>query len=252
LKHLSRTSRLPLRFLRRFPVLLFALPGLALGTVAVRALAQQPAPAAASPTSSASAQSADSSQDAEQQELDRFLHAPMVAKIGRKMGLGVETTARIFEAINFAIVFLAIVLPLARYLPRILQNRRETLNRDIQTARAATADAGARLSAIEAQLAGLAGEIARFRTQVEQESLEDEKRIKASLAEESTRILTAAEQEIAAAAAQARRGLRHFAADLAIGQAEKQLVLTPETDRALISEFIGEVGRNGAGKGGAN
>ena len=54
---------------------------------------------------------------------------------------------------------------------------------------------------------------------MEQESLEDEKRIKAALEEESARIVAAAEQEIGAAAAQAKRGLRNFAADLAIEQA---------------------------------
>ena len=59
-----------------------------------------------------------------------------------------------------------------------------------------------------------------------------------------------AAQEITVAAAQARRGLRHFAADLAIEQAAKQLVLTPETDRALISEFVREAttGVNGGHK----
>jgi F-type H+-transporting ATPase subunit b len=164
----------------------------------------------------------------------------------------VETTARIFEAINFLVIFLAIAIPLGRFLPGLLRKRRATLSHDIQTAREATADANKRLSAVEAQLAGLDEEIKKFRAQVEQESLEDEKRIKASLAEESARILAAAEQEIAAAAAQARRGLRTFAADLAIAQAEKQLVLTVETDRALISEFIGDVAKNGGSKGGSN
>ena len=92
----------------------------------------------------------------------------------------------------------------------------------------------------------------KFRAQVEQESLEDEKRIKAALSEESARIVAAAEQEIGVAAAQARRGLRNFAADLAIEQAAKQLALTPETDRALIAEFVAGVAADGTGKGGKN
>ena len=60
-------------------------------------------------------------------------------------------------------------------------------------------------------------------------------------------MVSAAEQEIVSAAAQARRGLQRFAADLAIEQGTKQLVLTPETDRALIAEFI-----KSADKGGLN
>jgi F-type H+-transporting ATPase subunit b len=47
------------------------------------------------------------------------------------------------------------------------------------------------------------------------------------------------------AAAQARRGLRNFAANLAIDQAAKQLVLSPETDKALIAEFVGDVVKGG-------
>jgi F-type H+-transporting ATPase subunit b len=256
LKPIARKSLLLSRISWILPVLLLAVLT-AMVAAPHRAVAQSPdaQPAHASAANSGSLASGEtnlSKQTEEQQELDVFRHAPIVAKIGQKMGLDVETTARIFEFLNFAVIFLAIVIPLAIYLPRILRNRRQVLSREIEAARQATADANARLKAVEAQLAGLAGEIAKFRTQVEQESLEDEKRIKATLEEETARIVATAEQEIAAAAAQARRGLRHFAADLAIGQAEKQLVLTPETDRALISEFISEAGRNGAGKGGTN
>jgi F-type H+-transporting ATPase subunit b len=46
--------------------------------------------------------------------------------------------------------------------------------------------------------------------------------------------------------------LRHFAADLAIDQAVKKLVLTPETDRELIAEFVNETGRDGMHGGGKN
>lgn len=254
---LKSTTLQDLRSFWKLPRTLLAVFLVALAAVLLlprHAVGQHPAPPSDSSAADAAAspKEAGPAQNDEQKELDVFRHAPIVAKIGHKMGLDVETTAKIFEALNFAIIFFAIVIPLVRFVPRILRNRSQTLNRDIQAARTATADAQARLSAVEAQLAGLAGEIAKFRTQVEQDSLEDEKRIKASIEEETVRIVAAAEQEIAAAAAQARRGLRHFAADLAIGQAEKQLVLTAETDRALISEFISDVNRNGAAKGGKN
>ena len=61
-----------------------------------------------------------------------------------------------------------------------------------------------------------------------------------------------AEQELNAVVTQAKRGLRSFAADLAIGQAEKQIALTPETDRALIAEFVAGVAGDGQSKGGKN
>jgi F-type H+-transporting ATPase subunit b len=137
-------------------------------------------------------------------------------------------------------------------MPKILHKRSQTLSQDLKTARVATADAQARLSAVEAKLAGLGEEMQKFRAQIEQESLEDEKRIMGAIGEESARIIQAAEQEIGAAAAHAKRGLRNFAADLAIEQAEKQLKLTPETDRALIAEFVSGVAGDGRGKGGQN
>lgn len=165
----------------------------------------------------------------------------------------IEQTARTFEWINAAIILLCIIIPLARFLPKVIRKRQITLSHNLETARKTSADANARLSAVEAQLSRLDQEIAKIRAQVEEESKQDEVRIKASIEEERARIVAAAEQEISAAAAHARRGLRHFAADLAIEQAAKQLVLTPETDRALIAEFISEAqnGGNGA-RGGKN
>lgn len=236
-----RAFGLPFSFLFLAAVLFaatFALPR--------HAAAQDSAPAA---SSSQAAQNEDTptTPSDEQKELNVYRHSPLVAKIGQKMGMDVETTAKVFEAANFLIILLAIVIPIVRIVPKMLRKRSETLSHDIQTAREATADANTRLSAVEAKLAGLDAEIQKYRAQIEQESQEDEKRIKASIGEESARIVAAAEQEITMAAAQARRGLRHFAADLAITQAEKQLVLTPETDRALIDEFIAS-----AGKGGSN
>jgi F-type H+-transporting ATPase subunit b len=137
---------------------------------------------------------------------------------------------------------------LFRILPKTLRNRSEKVRAGIESARKMTEDANARLSAIEAKLAGLDGEIAQIRAQVEVESREDEKRIKSTIKEESARIVTAAEQEIGSAAAQARRSLRHFAADLAIEEAAKQLTITPETDRALIAEFLGDTSVQGGRK----
>jgi F-type H+-transporting ATPase subunit b len=230
------------------PLFLFAALAFTVLAVPHRLCAQDSTPAATSPAD----QGVQTAVSEEKKELDSFTHAPMVAKIGHVFGLSVDTTANIFLLLNFAIIFFAIVIPLAKIMPRVLRGRKETLSQNLRTAREATEDAKSRLSAVEAKLAGLGEEIARFRAQVEQDSLEDEKRIRASLAEESARIVAAAEQEIAAAASQARRGLRNFAADLAISHAEKQLVLTPETDRALIGEFIIQVSTSGPGKGEKN
>jgi F-type H+-transporting ATPase subunit b len=189
-------------------------------------------------------------QKSEADSNDVYLHSPMVRTMARMLHLDVETAARIFEGINFGVIVLAAGFLLFRWLPKTLRNRAEKVHSGIESARKVTEDAYARLSAIEAKLSGLDGEIAQIRTQVEVESREDEKRIKSTIKEESARIVAAAAQEMEATAAQARRSLRHFAADLAIEQAAKQLAITPETDRALIAEFLGDTAVKPAPKGG--
>lgn len=239
------------------PLSIVLLSVLAVGILSsVRSFAQEqpPAQASASQDQAAPAFKPDAApgqvKKEEAEEDNVYRHTKLVESLSKMFHLDVETTARLFEWTNFAIIALCIIIPLAKFLPKVIRKRSQTLSQNLEVARKTTADANTRLSAVEAQLSHLDEEIAKIRAQVEEESKLDEQRIKASIGEESARIVAAAEQEITVAAAQARRGLRHFAADLAIEQAAKQLVLTPETDRALISEFVREAttGVNGGHK----
>jgi F-type H+-transporting ATPase subunit b len=182
---------------------------------------------------------------------DIYRHSGVIKASARVLHLSVETTARLFEIVNVAIVILALGIPLYRFIPKYLRQRSEKVSSAIETARKKTEDANARLTAVEAKLAHLDDEIARFRSELEAEMQKDEAHIKAAIEEERARIVASAEQEIGAATAHARRGLRVFAAELAIEKATRQLVLTPETDRALIAEFVRDAGRD-SGRGGAN
>ena len=232
-----------------------------LAAAPLRAAAEKAAAAAGSSTPVASSSAitpatAETPKSEEQQE-QAFLHAPVVQSLARMLHLSLDTTMYLLLGINFAIIMLTIPYAFFRWLPSFwlpnaLRKRREKLRDDLESAHKVTESAQARLSAVEAKLAGLGEEMQKFRAQVEQDSIEDEKRIKVALGEEGARIVAAAEQEIGVAAAQAKRGLRNFAADLAIEQASKQVVLTPETDRALISEFVAGVAADGSGKGGKN
>jgi F-type H+-transporting ATPase subunit b len=261
LKICTSKKRFCLFLLRPAPAALLVF---SLALAPYRAVAQQNAPVSQSQTGRQSAESATVNSDesatrsenpneAQDEKGDAaLLHSPVVKAAARMMHLKLDTAMYLMLGINFAIIFLAIAVPLVRVMPKVMRKRSETLSQSLKDARVATADAKARLSAVETKLAGLDEEMKKFRAQIEQESLEDEKRIKASISEESARIVAAAEQEIGVAAAAAKRGLRSFAAGLAIEHAEKQLALTPETDRALIAEFVASVGADGAGKGGKN
>ncbi|HEY2468566.1 MAG TPA: hypothetical protein VGI45_12115 [Terracidiphilus sp.] len=188
----------------------------------------------------------------EEQENDQYRHAAVVQALARLMHMDVETAARTFEIFNVAVVVLGIGIPLVRIMPRLLRKRSEQIRANIESAQKTTQDANTRLSAVEAKLASLDQEIARIHADVEQQIAQDEQRAKTAMEEETARIVASAEAEIGVAAAQAKRTLRHFAADLAISQAAKQLVLTPDTDRALIAEFVAEAGRDGTHSGGRN
>ena len=229
-----------------FQAVLLAALAVGLTAMPLRLAAQESAPAV-QPAQSSAPSEVVKSQEA-QNNVFR-LEGPVVKWTARTFHLSVETTANLFEFLNFGIVVLLIGVPLVKVVPKLLHTRGEKVRMDLDAARKATAQANLRLGTIEAKLSGLDGEIAQIRTQVEEESKQDEARIKSTLAEESARIVVAAEQEIEASAAQARRELRHFAADLAIDQAVHQLAITPETDRALIAEFLGDANLSGS-KGG--
>jgi F-type H+-transporting ATPase subunit b len=182
----------------------------------------------------------------EADETAAYRHSATVQWLANALHLDVETAAKLFEYINFAVIVLALGIPLFRMLPKVLRKRSETLSQELESARTATADANTRLAAVEAKLAGLDAEIEAIRKQVDVEMREDEARAKASIGEETARIVAAAEQEIQVAAASIQRELKEFAADMAIEGALSRLVLNAETDRALIAEFAaGNTGKAG-------
>jgi F-type H+-transporting ATPase subunit b len=216
-------------------------------SLGVRASAQQPDSTASGPQAKANHRSP-ITVDAEAEEPgdNAFRHSKIIKSAARILHISVEATARSFELINIAIVVLAIGIPLYRFLPGYLHNRSLKLGTDIESARRQAEDANSRLSAIETKLTHLDEEIAKFRAELEAETKQDEARIQAALETERTRIVASVEQEIGAAAAHARRGLRRFAAELAVDRAARQMTITPETDRALIAEFVSDVKNGGA------
>jgi F-type H+-transporting ATPase subunit b len=219
--------------------LTISLPG-----VSRAAFAQEPQPQAQSaPKSDGSVfkQERKAEKAAESEETDQFRHSATVQWLAKTLHMDVETAATSFEYINFAVIVLFIGIPLYRTLPRILRERRAKLSFELDQAKARTADASTRLKAVEEKLAGLDAEIAQIRKQVEEEMVADEARSKTQLEEETARIVRGAEHEIAAASAQAQRGLKEFAANLAVDRAMSRLTVDEATDRALFAEFASDV-----------
>ena len=232
----SRKSRVSLLLLASW--MLFAALAAA---VPVRAqTAESPAPAA-----TAAAQADHTAPAAEEDPNDVYRHSATVRWIAHSFHTSTESAARTFEAINFLILALAILIPLARILPGVLRRRSQQLREEFDSTRKATEQANQQLAALKAQLGDLGTEIDSIRRQVAQEMEADEARHRSAVQEEAARILAAAGQEIDSAAAQAQRELRQFAANLAIEKAVSGLAISAEQDRALIDDFVRSTGNGG-------
>jgi F-type H+-transporting ATPase subunit b len=217
----------------------------------VPSLRAQSAPVAVPQAATAAPQTSPESYEKEVDESEVYRRSDMVKKVGSTLGLNPAQAAIAFETFNFVLMAILVAWVLIRTLPKTFRNRSGVIQKQLVDARAATEEAAARLGGVEARLAQLDEQIAAMRAQAEQDSAHDERRIKASLEEEKQKILASAEQEIAAATSQARRGLQQFAAELAIEQAAQKLVVTAETDRLLVQTFARRLAGEDS-KGGQN
>jgi F-type H+-transporting ATPase subunit b len=234
------------------------LPALILATLlfapAFHAIAQQAAPASsdsdAGRLSTPEAQSPDKNKQ-EENENEAYRHSATVRALGAKLGMNAEQAATAFTITNFIVLAILLGWLLIKTLPKTFRDRSTAIQKHLVDARTATEEASARLNSVESRLGKLDEQIAAMRAQAEKDSAHDEQRIKASVEEEKQKILTAAEQEISAATVQARKQLQQYAAELAIEQAARKLVVTAETDRLLVQGFARRLAGDDT-KGGEN
>lgn len=175
-------------------------------------------------------------------ETDQYRMSAPVVKIGAMLGMKPETAANVFTIFNLVILFGAIGYGLMKVLPKAFRNRSTAIQKHLVDARTATEEATARLSSVEDRLAKLDDQIAAMRAQAEADAARDEQRILASVEDEKNKILAAAEADIQSATTLARREIQKYAAELAIEQAARKLVVTPETDRLLVENFAHKLG----------
>lgn len=223
---------------RVLPILLLAS---LLFAPAFRAVAQQAAPAASTDAdggrmSTPEAQSPEKNKQ-ETDENEAYRHSATVRALGAKLGMNAEQAATAFTIVNFLALVILVGWLMLKTLPKTFRDRSTAIQKHLVDARTATEEASARLSSVESRLGKLDEQIAAMRAQAEKDSALDEQRIKASVEEEKQKILKSAEQEIAASTVQARKQLQQYAADLAIEQAARKLVVSAETDRLLVQGF---------------
>jgi len=180
---------------------------------------------------------------------DAFLRSPSVKMIGTRLGMSTEKASVAFQVANFLLLAVGVGWILVKILPKAFRSRNSAIQKHLVDARTATEEASARLNSVEARLSKLDGQIAAMRAQAEKDSAADEQRIKSSVEDEKKKILAAAEQEIAAATTQAQRQIQQYAAELAIEQAARKLVVSAETDRLLVQNFARRLGGDDSKEG---
>ena len=230
-------------------LLVFALAGLRTAPVHAQSASAPQHTSATSADTSSPVSAVPEEQKQVKDEDYEYKHSETVQKLGSLIGLNSDQAATAFTIFNFVVLVVAIGFLLLKTLPKAFRARSTAIQKQLVDARTATEEASARLNSVEARLAKLDDQIAEMRSHAEADSAKEETRLRASVEEEKVKILAAAEAEIHTATATARREIQQFAAGLAIEQAARKLIITAETDRALVEGFARQLTGD---KGGQN
>lgn len=147
------------------------------------------------------------------------------------------------QAVNVAILVAILVYFLKKPLSSYLKERSELLRKSIDDAAKARAEAAEKLSAIQARMARLSGEIEEMNRRMESEAGDEAKRLHDLAQAEIARVLEqsrfAAEQEVK----KAREDLRREAADLSAAAAEELVKksVTPDDQERIVRENIDKI-----------
>jgi F-type H+-transporting ATPase subunit b len=151
--------------------------------------------------------------------------------------------------LNFAVIAGILFWAARKYLPGAFSARTAAIQKAMQEAQKASDEARRKLAEIESRLMKLDVEIGMMRDAAEKEGGAEEARIQAAARDDARKMRETAQQEIASAAKAARRELTAYAADLAVGLAQKQIHVDAATDQTLVRNFAGQLGLSADGPG---
>jgi F-type H+-transporting ATPase subunit b len=180
----------------------------------------------------------------DQEENASLKHAKPVQWLARKIDWSVHGTHLLLSGLNFAIIAVVLFWAARKFLPGLFRNRTAAIQQALQEARAASQDANRRLAEIENRLRQLDVEIGRMQSNAESEAVAEEARIHKAAEDDVQKVVLAAEQEIAAAAKQARRELANHTASLALALASQQIRVDSNTDQVLVRTFTAKLASN--------
>jgi F-type H+-transporting ATPase subunit b len=181
----------------------------------------------------------------EEDEEAQFKYSASVQWLARHTGLSTHGAYILALCVNFAVVAGFIAWAVKKSAPIHFRNRTAEIRKQLEEARAASDDANRRLADIEGRLGRLNAELAEMRAAAERDAAAEEERLRAAAEEDRQKVVATAEQEIVSAAKVARAELKKYAAEIAISLAEKKIQVTPQTDQALVRNFVADLTKEG-------
>jgi F-type H+-transporting ATPase subunit b len=136
----------------------------------------------------------------------------------------------------------------------LLAARSESIRESLEAGKKAKAEADARAAAVQAKIANLDREIAKFRTSALADLQQEAERIRQKTETELSRIEQQTKAEIIVVGKQTRLELRQYVAKLAMEMAEQKIRnrMTPDTQTTLVNNFTGDLSGHAAGSGGSS
>jgi F-type H+-transporting ATPase subunit b len=174
-------------------------------------------------------------------EHGEFKHSASVGWIAHVTGLSLGAAYWVAIIFNFTLIALLIGWGVKAKVPQMLRGRTEGIQKGLKEAQRSSEEATARLSEIESRLARLDGEIAAMRAAADADAAAEEERIRADAELDKRKVVEGAGQEIEAAARQAQRELKAYAASLAVSLAAKRIQVDANADRYLVHSFVDQL-----------
>ncbi|MGH9784743.1 MAG: hypothetical protein ACRD88_11200 [Terriglobia bacterium] len=156
-----------------------------------------------------------------------------------------------FHWVNFLLIGAGVWYLGKKFAVPLFSERARGIQEEMERSSRAMAESAQRLANIEEKLQRLDDEIRDLRRGALAEAAAEQARMAELAQAEAGKIAQAAEQEIAAAAKAARRELQRYAAELAVGLAEKRIreSISPDAERRLLRSFVSDLNHDGPQSG---
>jgi len=167
---------------------------------------------------------------------------------------GASDNFPIWKWANFAILAVLLGYGMAKGLPPLFKSRTKEIQQGISEAQQMKLDAEKRSAEMDARLSALGADIEKFRTQSAAEMQQEGERISRETAAQIKKIEQQAAVELESVGKTARRQLKEYAGELALGLAEERLRarIDGATESALVDDFVRDLQRQATQKNGAS